>query len=172
MKPTKSIIFGNLAMMVGAILVLVSCDRSLSPEEWQIKLSEAASVGNIPLMKRAIAHGANINKFCCGRNPPLNEAAGRGHLEAVRFLISQGANVNVSAKFLITPLMEASRGGHLQIVKLLLEHQANPNAVEAMEGSSVLDWADGKPEIIKVLKENGAVIENPEIWEKLRGKQQ
>ena len=172
MKSTKNIIFGSLAMMVGAILVLVSCDRSLSPEEWQKKLSEAAGNGDIGLMEKAIAHGAKVDTFCCGRTPPINEAAGRGHLEAVRFLISRGANVNVGDKFHCTPLMEASRSGDIEIVKFLLQHKADPNATEFMNGSSVLDWADGKPEILKVLKENGAVIEHPGIWEKLTGKHQ
>lgn len=136
------------------------------------KLSEAAGNGDIALMEKAIIHGADINKFCCGRTPPLNEAAGRGHLGAVRFLILRGANVNAGDKFHVTPLMAASGGGDIEIVKLLLQHGADSNAIEFMNGSSVLDWAHDKPEIIKLLKESGATIEHPGIWEKLTGKHQ
>lgn len=173
MKAVKiATIAGSILIVVGAIFVWENYYKSFSPEEWQGKLSEAALVGNIPLMKRAIAHGADINKFCCGRTPPLNSAAYQGRIEAVEFLISQGANVNVGDKFHSTPLMEASRNGDIEIVKLLLQHGADPNAIEYMNGSSVLDWAEGKSEIIKVLKENGAVVEHPGIWEKLTGKHQ
>lgn len=170
MKAKKIGIIGSLTMAVSTIMVSANCEKFLSAEDWQKRLSEAACDGNIRLMERAIAHGADVNKFCCGRTPPLNSAAGKGHFEAVQFLISRRANINVGDKFNATPLMEASRGGHIEIVKLLLQHGADPNAVEYMNGSSVLDWADGNPEIINLLREHGAVIEHPGIWERLTGK--
>lgn len=173
MKAVKIVTIAvGLVIVVGAIFVWAKYEKSLSPEDWQRTLSEAAGNGDIALMEKAISHGAGINKFCCGRTPPLNEAVGRGHLEAVRFLISQGANANGGDKFHVTALMGASSGGHIEIVKLLLQQGADPNAIEFMNGSSVLDWAHDKPEIAKLLKENGAVIEHPGIWERLRGKHQ
>ncbi len=172
MKAVKIAIAGSVVIVVGAIFVWAKYEKSLSPEDWQRTLSEAAGNGDIALMEKALANGADVNKFCCGRRPSLNEAAGRGHLEAARFLISRGANVNVGDKFRGTPLMEASRYGDIKIVRLLLRQGADPNAIESMNGSSVLDWAEGKPEIIKLLKESGAVIEHPGIWERLTGKHQ
>jgi ankyrin repeat protein len=170
MKVKKLGIIGGLTMAVSTIIVSANCEKFLSAEDWQKMLSEAAWDGTIQLMERAIAHGADVNKFCCGRTPPLNSAAGKGHFEAVQFLILRGANINGGDKFNATPLMEASRVGHIEIVKLLLQHGADPNAVEYMNGSSVLDWADDNPEIIKLLREHGAVIEHPGIWERLTGK--
>ncbi len=173
MKAAKiAAITGSIVIVVGAVFVWENYYKSFSPEEWQMKLSEAAYIGDIALMQKAIAHGADVNKFCCGRIPPLNSAAYQGRIEAVEFLISQGANVNVGDKFHGTPLMEASSNGDIEIVKLLLQHGADPNAIEFMNGSSVLDWAHDKPEIIKLLKESGATIEHPGIWEKLTGKHQ
>lgn len=176
MKAAKIVIAGSFVIIVGiivsTIIVWLNYEKSLSAEEWQRTLSEAAYVGDIALMQKAIVHGADVNKFCCGRTPPLNSAAYQGHIDAVWFLLSQGANVNVGDKFHATPLMEASRNGDIKIVRLLLQQGADPNAIEFMNGSSALDWAHDKPEIIKLLKENGATIEHPGIWEKLTGTQQ
>lgn len=172
MKAAKIVIAGGIVIVVSAIFVWARYEQSLSPEDWQRTLSEAAYVGDIALMEKAIAHGADVNKFCCGRTPPLNSAAYQGRIEAVEFLISQGANVNVGDKFHGTPLMEASRNGDIEIVRLLLQHGADPNAIEFMNGSSVLDHAHDKPEIIKLLKKSGATVEHPGIWERLTGKHQ
>ncbi|MGE0885869.1 MAG: ankyrin repeat domain-containing protein [Blastocatellales bacterium] len=170
---TKLAIVTGIVITVGvitAVAVMLYSERFLSPDDWQQRLSSAAREGNIQLMKRAIAHGADVNKFCCGMFPPLNSAAMEGHLEAAQYLVSRGANVNIGDKFHGTPLMEASRGGHIEVVRFLLHHGADPNAIEYMNNSSVLDWAEGNPEIIRLLKERGAVIEHPGIWENVSGK--
>jgi uncharacterized protein len=167
MKAVKIVIAISLASVVGAVIIISRYyERSLSPDDWQKRLDDAASAGNIRAMERAIAHGADVNRLCCGRATPLNSAAREGQLEAVQFLISRGADVNGGEKFHVTPLMKACAGGYIEVVKLLLQHGADPNDVEYMNHSSVLDWAENKPEIIKLLKEHGAVIEHPGIGEK------
>ncbi len=61
MKAVKIAIAGSVVLVVSAIFVLTSCEKLLSPEDWQKTLSEAAGNGDIALMEKAIAHGADIN---------------------------------------------------------------------------------------------------------------
>lgn len=107
-------------------------------------------------MQKLIGLGANVNDTCCGRQPALHAAAANGQIEAVRFLLSHGADTDFKYKFLMTPLMEAARNNHVEVVSLLLEHGADPNAVEAMEHQSVLDYARGSEEVTALLKKYGA----------------
>ena len=57
-------------------------------------LHYAALKNNVPMMKRLLEHGADINakrsgEHCNSHDTPLNEAAKRGNMDAVRFLIAQ-----------------------------------------------------------------------------------
>src|SRR5262245_11381392 len=83
-------------------------------------LHEAASLGELEIVKHLVALGADVNRrggiFGAG---PLKEAASEGHIEVVRYLLSCGAEMDVSEPER-NPLFGAIYGGHTAIAKLLI----------------------------------------------------
>lgn len=146
----------GIAAVLCLLILLISCGGSLDKEGLQKNLSDAARSGNISRMQKLIGLGAIVNDTCCGKLPALHAAAANGQIEAARYLLSHGADIDFKYKFLMTPLMEAARNNHVEVVRLLLEHGADPNAVEAMEHQSALDYASGNEEITTLLKKYGA----------------
>ncbi len=79
--------------------------------------------------------------------------------KVIEFLLAEGANVDdapVSGDLKgFTPLIFAARDNKLEIAKLLIEHGADVNARNTYE-QTPLSVAEGKPEMINLLKTNGA----------------
>lgn len=82
-----------------------------------------------------------------------------GYKEVIEFLLSKGANVDdtpLSGDLKgFTPLIFAVRDNKLEIAKLLVEHGANVNAINIYD-QTPLSVAEGKPEMINLLKSHGA----------------
>lgn len=82
-----------------------------------------------------------------------------GYKQVIEFLLSKGANVDdapVSGDLQgFTPLIFAARDNKLEIAKLLIDHEANVNAKNIYD-QTPLSVAEGKPEMIKLLKAHGA----------------
>ena len=100
-----------LALFV--ILLMVGCGQDI--------LHEAAEAGNLELIEKEIAEGANINSQN-GRDgeTPLQRAATRGQIEAAELLLSKGADVNIGRKKDgQTALDLAEDRGHEELAKLL-----------------------------------------------------
>ena len=100
-----------LALFV--ILLMVGCGQDI--------LHEAAEAGNLELIEKEIAEGANINSQN-GRDgeTPLQRAATRGQIEAAELLLSKGADVNIGRKKDgQTALDLAEDRGHEDLAKLL-----------------------------------------------------
>ena len=114
----------------------------------------AAANGNLELVKRLMAHGAEVN--LTGWNP-LIYAAWRGRTEVVKYLLDNGADIDAMSPNGISALMMAARGGHFDTVKLLLWEAADPN-IKSDSGASALDWAlkEKNSEIANLLKQAGA----------------
>lgn len=87
-------------------------------------LYAAAELGNLDLVKKLVACGAEIDKKTLKGNTALKNAAEEGHYAVVEYLLDRGADifsVNVSGH---TVLEAAESEGRLAVAKLLRERQA------------------------------------------------
>ena len=111
-----------------------------------ISIHDAATEGDIEIVKQHLAVGADVELKCvnCG-GTVLGHAVSGGHIEIVELLISKSADVNT--KFDdngATPLQLAAGEGHKEIVGLLVAEGADVNAKVAsgpQQGLTPLDIA-------------------------------
>lgn len=102
---------------------------------------EAAFIGDLKVVKQAIADGTDVN----ARNPqsgdPLLFIAGlMGHTEIMTFLFKKGADVDIRNRDGNTTLHAAAFLGRAEAVELLMEHDVDVNA-RNNDGSSAMDSA-------------------------------
>ncbi|MQM32728.1 MAG: hypothetical protein CRU78_20470 [Candidatus Accumulibacter phosphatis] len=100
-------------------------------------LSLAAFKGNLPIVRRLVEAGADVNLYGW---PPLIYAAFNGHTAVVEYLITRGANIDATTENGSTALFFAARFGHLQIVELLLKNKADASIAND-RGATADDWA-------------------------------
>lgn len=94
----------------------------------QALLCQGARNGDIPLMRRALANGADINAES-GLTTPLAWAAREGQVGAADFLLEHGARINQHHGLpKRTPLQEAALNGRTEMVRFLVESGADLNA--------------------------------------------
>ena len=85
----------HLLLTTIAALVLVGCGPSVP----DISIHRAAEKGNIEVVKKHLANGADINARDSDGLTPLIQAAFKGHNELVELLIAEGADVNAKDKY-------------------------------------------------------------------------
>jgi ankyrin repeat protein len=90
-------------------------------------LSEAASIGNAPMIDALLAAGADPNTLTTQDGETVLMTASRtGSLDAVKILLAHGADVNAKEKYRgQTALMWAAAEHHAAVVKILLERGAD-----------------------------------------------
>lgn len=136
--------------------------------------------GNDPaaMLQLALEHGANIN------NPyqlPLVAAARVGNFELAKYLIDHCANANLRQAGIRpegyvlakghTPLTAAVYGGgrekpieaRIALVRLMLDHGADVNQPGDLDMTPAHDASTSDLELLKLLVERGAKLENPWI---------
>jgi ankyrin repeat protein len=120
-------------------------------------LSRLAANGNLEMVQRALAAGADVNQ-----DAPLVGAAAAGHSGVVRLLLEKGADIDAITKPLKkkkrgkkrakrlsfkdregiiggrSALMAAAANGHHQTIQLLLEKGAAPKAANQKGRSAIL----------------------------------
>ena len=123
-----------------------------------ISIHDAATEGDIEIVKQHLAVGADVELKCvnCG-GTVLGHAVSGGHIEIVELLISKSADVNT--KFDdngATPLHLAAGEGHKEIVELLITAGVDVNSKND-QGWSVLDMAltTKNKECIALIKAHG-----------------
>lgn len=84
-----------------------------------LELIWAASNGDLPEIKRAVALSVDISKGDYDKRTALHLASAEGHEEVVKYLIRKGANPNAKDRWSKTPLEDAKANNHSHIVKLL-----------------------------------------------------
>jgi len=95
-------------------------------------LLEAAAAGNVPLARRMLELGADVNAAgdilgsVGSQRSALHFAISRNHAEMCRLLLESGANPNAMAFGYETPLHLAFRENREPIATLLLDHGADP----------------------------------------------
>ena len=124
-----------------AAVVLVGCGPSMS-------IYDAATEGNIEVVKQHLANGADVNASNMHGETPLHRAAWYGHKEVIQLLINNGAYANFRHSS-FTPLHFATGAagihhldleGQKEIVELLISGDADVNAKDR-DDKTPLDWA-------------------------------
>jgi ankyrin repeat protein len=98
----------------------------------------AALKGQVELVKKLVARGADVNKPGW---TPLHYAATSGQLEIMDFLLENYAFIDAESPNGTTPLMMAAHYGTPQAVKLLLEAGAD-TAMKNQLGMTAIDFAN------------------------------
>lgn len=99
------------------------------PDYWGVTpLHAAARRGDLPLLKRLLAHHPAQLADHAGITP-LHGAARHGQLEAMRALLNHGADPNARDASQRTPAHHAAAGQHPAALSLLAEHHADLNLV-------------------------------------------
>lgn len=130
------------------------------------------------MLKLFLEHGGNINN---PYEPPLVSAAMKGDIEIAKYLIDHCANVNLRAAqgspvgyVLVkghTPISAALSGAgnekdaqrKLALVRLFLDHGADVNQPGGFDMMPVHDASTMNIELLKLVVERGAKLENPWI---------
>ncbi len=106
-------------------------------------LIEAAMLGRLGALKRALSRGADVNlRDDIGRTP-LMWTAMTGHPRIARYLIKMGAKVDTHDDGKWTALMQAADYGHDNVVRVLLRAGAKVNAENNAGWTSLMIAAEG-----------------------------
>lgn len=134
-------------------------------------LTFAASLGRLEICKIFLNYGAKMEKQDYYGNNALHNAANKGHINICEMFLNNGIDVNIKTKFKSTPLICSITGSYCEnkyyeLVKLFIDNNAYIN--DADEGyNTALHWATikGKIEICKLLIDNGADVNNKNIYD-------
>ena len=123
------------------IAEMLNVNRSSKPQGVANDIWEAVFIGDLKVVKQAIADGTDVN----ARNPQFGEpmlstAALMGHTEIITFLLEKGADINARNGDGNTALHAAAFLGRAEAVELLMEHDVDVN-VRNNDGGSAMDSA-------------------------------
>lgn len=94
----------------------------------ELKLLEAAEVGDLETIRRLILGGVDVNAQYESAETPLHLASCNDHIDVVRFLLENNADVNAkSSNIPQTPLGQALVNRKVDVAKLLLAKGADVN---------------------------------------------
>jgi len=124
-------------------------------------LHEAAVKGDLQLVKRLLASGADPSSKMDRDYTPLHFAAAGNHYEVIDLLISKKAKVNATTSDLRnTPLHAAAQQGNYCAARALLRGGADLKKTNKLGNTPFLDAAMSKsPDTIDLLLEYGADID-------------
>ena len=103
-------------------------ERTTTPHSPQGALITAAVRGDVDGVRRALAHGADINGRSPAGHTALIVAAAQGQTATVQYLIARNADINAQGPNGGTALIAAARRWHEEVVQWLLDHGAEVQA--------------------------------------------
>ena len=124
-----------------------------------MSIHDAAEKGNIEVVKKHLADGADMNAKDKHGGTPLHRAALGGDKEIVELLITRGADVNTKSVSGGTALYVAVFNGRREITQLLIAKGADVNSKDNRGGTSLHSAAwHGHKEIAELLIAEGADV--------------
>lgn len=133
-------------------------DVNVRSNDGTTALGWAAMRTNLDVAQALLKAGADPNLANTNGVTPLSLAIVNGSGPIVKLLLDAKANPNLARDSGETPLMTAARLGRLQDMQMLLAHGANPNARETKFQQTVLMWATGYPEAVRLLLDHKADV--------------
>ena len=113
-------------------------------------LITAAQYGDVTMVRRLVAVGADVHAEGAGGRRPLHFAALNGHVEVARALVQLGADLHAQSADGRTPLHWAARAGHLPMLSTLVELGADVLAVTT-RGNTPLHAASSTEAVVCLL---------------------
>lgn len=132
--------------------------RLLISKGAKVHLADAVALGDITMLKRLIAKGADVN-MPVGNNgyTVLHTTAYFNNMEAARILLSHGARVDACDSDGWTPLHSACLYGRTSIARLLVSAGADVNARDSKGDTPLSDALQmGHKETAEFLRKHGA----------------
>lgn len=125
----------------------------------RVLLSKSA-LGQLPLVRLYLKHGATPDFFWRGETP-LIAAAREGHLAVVDHLLSAGARPDGIGREGTTPLIAAAVRGRTAVVERLLAAGADPKAVRRRNTALHSACFSGSAGAVAALLKSGAEVDGP-----------
>ncbi|KAJ3545630.1 hypothetical protein NMY22_g2357 [Coprinellus aureogranulatus] len=142
----------------------VSGPRSdmMSDLEEGTPLTFASHRGDVLLVTKLLACGANVNLHGGSYSTALQAACDGGSLEVINLLLQHGADPNLRGGLWGSALHACAWYGRADLARVLLEHKANPNITRPNDAWTPLQQACecGYADVAKCLLEFGASIRN------------
>jgi ankyrin repeat protein len=139
------------------------------PSQSDQQLLQAVRQGNLPLLKAALAQGANVNCPSTNGLPPLLELLRAAaapldseHRQCVACLLEHSAAIDPMDADRRTPLIHAARLGDLETVRLLVEAEAYVMARDHFHKSALFYAVEAhRRDIVLYLAANGDLLSLP-----------
>lgn len=140
------------------ILSITIVTSLLATSAFADPIHEAAKVGNLTTLRKALAAGADANAKDDNGATPLHWAAGNGHKEIAILLIAKGAEIVVKDdRFGSTPLHWAAARGRVKVVELFMAKGVDVN-VRSKTGNTPQDAAINHKEVAALLRKHGGEL--------------
>lgn len=131
--------------------------------EYQLKdflLIDAVKTGNIELLKKALAIGANVNFKDANdhaKQTPLHWACANGNLEIIKVLIDARSSIDVRNNNRQTPLHLAALNSQGEILKVLLSNIGADSQLLLKENESIINLIESSM-MTKIIKDERTKI--------------
>ena len=144
------------------VLIKYGADVNARDDNGWTPVQYAAAINQDPrVIETLIQHGARINtKDNNGQTSLMVAALNNKNPQIIKTLIEHGADINAQTQSGMTALMHVvlasilPKNRNIEVMKILLQHGADINAKTVDGATAILLTKD--PEIIEILKENGA----------------
>ena len=127
-------------------------EQVVDDAEVNMDLIAAAARGDVEMVTRLLAQGADVHMVNSSGFTPLIAAAYQNHVEAAKVLIDAGADVNVQDNTQQSAYLISTSEGFLELLQLTLAAGADVHSLDSYNGTGLIRAADrGHVEIIEEL---------------------